>query len=415
MPRAVFPLAALAFAAVSGLAAAPARAQDLPDGWKLERRAGEATLTPPGLKRGEVFVVTILPEEEPGRRSLADWFAEQVARDMPLQGTVVKDGPTEPAAGGALRRALLIEDARGRRLLLVYVAAPSPRGKHQLLRALSTPRPEVYARNMEIAGKIIAGQPVDRPADRPAPEETRRERSKPPEPDPKAAYRTAPGRGIQPSEIELVMANMGVNAALLGSGITAPEFKPVLLLKSGEYCMRVDLPPGDIDAAAHKRAHPGAWGKWRRVGSKYERTNAKGNWVKAGWERRLSPARPGEELRGTYASTSGGGNSAYGGNVTVASVNRLTFLPGGKFRLERTGATIFDGSRGPVGGGVSSSSEADGTYELEGSSLELRHRDGTVERRAFHWGDPKGKTSIFLNQVLYALDDEKAGKKRRRR
>jgi hypothetical protein len=110
MSRAVLPLAALAIAAVSGLAAAPARAQSLPDGWKLERRAGEVTLTPPGLD------------------------------------------------------------------------------------------------------KIIAGQPVA-PA----------RRDQPSEPDPKAAYRTAPERGIQPSQIELVMTNMGINAALLGSGITAPR------------------------------------------------------------------------------------------------------------------------------------------------------------------------------------------------
>jgi hypothetical protein len=60
--------------------------------------------------------------------------------------------------------------------------------------------------------KIIAGQPVA-PA----------RRDQPSEPDPKAAYRTAPERGIQPSQIELVMTNMGINAALLGSGITAPR------------------------------------------------------------------------------------------------------------------------------------------------------------------------------------------------
>jgi len=42
-----------------------------------------------------------------------------------------------------------------------------------------------------------------------------------------------------------------------------------------------------------------------------------------------------------------------------------------------------------------------GSYQLDGSTLELRHDDGRVERRAFLWGDRENKTSLRLDDMAF--------------
>jgi hypothetical protein len=101
----------------------------------------------------------------------------------------------------------------------------------------SPPDPAVYGPNLAIAGHSLSGQPPDAGAasddartgaDRPP---ARERRSDTPE-DRTAAYRTRPGRGIGPSEIEAVMAESGIDLAAYAGGVTTLSFEPVLLLKS---------------------------------------------------------------------------------------------------------------------------------------------------------------------------------------
>jgi hypothetical protein len=416
--------------ALSLLAPAVATAQSLPDGWRMEQRRGETLLHPPGLKAGEVFVVAVLAEVEPRGRSLKEWFVEEVKRDVPRQGKVINPGKVEAQPNGALGYSAGIE-RRGERLILLYMAAPSPRGKHQMVRVTSSPDPKVFQHRLVEAGDIISGKPPRKDAARHEHEhedehedEDEDEREAPtrrppePKPDRTAAYRTEPGRGIQPSQIEGVLAQMTIDPGLLGMGVTMPSFEPVLLLKNGEYCSRLDLPAMDMNAAAHKQARPGAWGKWRRRGRKYQRTNAKGEWIDARWDMPLFPARPGDKVSGTYSMIGGAGNSASGGGVSVNFTNSITFLPDGTFKGDQFGSTTIaqseNGQRGSgVSGVITSKSESDGRYRLDHGVLELRYNDGRVERRALNWGSKERKGSMFLNTTLYT--DKSGTKKRKRR
>jgi len=190
-----------------------------------------------------------------------------------------------------------------------------------------------------------------------------------------------------------------------------PTYKPVMVLKNGDACSYVDVPPADMDVAAHKQAHPGNWGTWRRRGRAYERLGRGGQWKEVDWKLRLHPARLGEELRGTLTSINalvmpGGG----GATTSVASSKTFTFLPGRRFRDERFTALSHQGDTTPSGQprvGVSGTSndKAEGTYVLDGSTLELRYSDGTVDRRAFLWASDERPGTIVLNTSVYLVKD----------
>jgi hypothetical protein len=404
--------------AIALLAPSLARAQSqgqvqLPPGWKMARRTDGVAITPPDLRAGEVFVVTMMPEEEPGGRSLRDWMIAKVKVDSPRQGRVVEQQAIQSHATGSLLQPMSIETRRGERLLLLYIAAPSPRQKFQLVRVLTSPDKEFYGPLMATAARIISGQPPDATAARerrPAREVERDPepgpRSRKPAADPTAAFRTEPGRGIKAAEIEAVMAEMEIDMGMYAAGITTMGFEPVLLLKSGEYCRSVELPAADMDVAAHKRARPDSWGKWRRRGGRFQRTDSDGHWIDAKWERRLTPARRGEQMSGTYSRIGGGGNTGVGGDVSIATTSEVTFLPGRRFRWGKFASTTFGGSSG-VSGVATNESDEHGTYNIEPGAIEFRYSDGRVERWAMHWGDAEGKGSVFFNRSLYTRPDQK--------
>jgi hypothetical protein len=389
----------------------------IPPGWHVVRHEGGITFSPPGLEQGEVFSVTILPDEEPGRRSLRDFLAAKVKEDLPRRGRVVKEGPVESKGPEILATRKLVEARGGGQLMLIYLAAPSLRRRFQLFRIVSSPDPAIYGPYLTIAGRSLSGQTADAGAasdaarakdDRPPAREQRRSETRQ---DRAAAYRTEPGRGIKLSEIEAVMAHSEIDFIAYAGGVTSMSFEPVLVLKNGEYCSMVDLPAADMNAAAHKQAHPSSWGRWRRRGGTYELTSSRGEWVDAKWDRRLTPARAGEELRGTYTRIAGGGNTAIGGDVSVTSTSEITFLPGRQFRRGSFGVTSFGGSSGVAGVATSDSGDS-GTYRVEAGALELRYADGRVERWALHWGDAKTKRSVFFNRSLYTISEPKNGRRR---
>jgi hypothetical protein len=139
-------------------------------------------------------------------------------------------------------------------------------------------------------------------------------------------------------------------------------------------------------------------GKWRRRGDGFQRLRSDGTWVAAEWNGELRPARPGDELDGEFRSVAG---SVLAGPDVFTAVNRdIRFLTGRRFR---TAGSVVNSRAGSVQGSsaraVTTSGE-DGTYRLDRDAIELRHSDGTVERRAFHWGS-KRKNMFFMNTTMY--------------
>ncbi|MCC7051619.1 MAG: hypothetical protein IT355_00040 [Gemmatimonadaceae bacterium] len=220
-----------------------------------------------------------------------------------------------------------------------------------------------------------------------------------------ARYRfvTAPGAGLQPSQIEAVFYEWRQELEIGGL-----QFKEALyvLLTDGTVRSGMPVPPQDLDVAASRRGEPGAWGRWRRAGTTYEfafgadRAFAR----KQGYV--VHPARAGLSLQGRYE-----GNSHYEipGGAGAWSNFGVTFSAGQRFERFRSGgagmsggygdtrvttATVYDddGAVGGVagatvaGGSVRRTPDTGarrGTWRTEGYALILTYDNGTVERLPF--------------------------------
>ena len=77
---------------------------------------------------------------------------------------------------------------------------------------------------------------------------------------------TAPGKGVQPDEIEAVMF-YGYNS--YGWGVSFEE-EQRLVLKDGWAYDNLHVPPADLDVAASRKNEPELWHKWRKNGKDYE-------------------------------------------------------------------------------------------------------------------------------------------------
>jgi hypothetical protein len=214
---------------------------------------------------------------------------------------------------------------------------------------------------------------------------------------------TAPGAGVQPSQIEAVYYEWKQVYEIGGL-----QFKEdlYLLLRDGTVHDGLPVPPQDLDVAASRRGEPEAWGRWRKVGTTYQfamhgdtRFESKQGYV-------VQPARAGLALLGRFE-----GNSHYqipGGAGSWANFGML-FSAGQRFERFRSGgagmtsgsgdmsistAAVYDddGAAGGVAGataaGGSSRRFADkgdrrGTYRTDGYALILTFENGTVQRLPF--------------------------------
>jgi len=325
------------------------------------------------------------------RTLYAAWFVRRVAQYTARLGTPLKEQPIETLRNGVLRQTLAIRDEAGRGIVAVYFGGVGTTDRFEVYRIVSSHR-EVMDAYVDTAVKIMRSWP-SRAADGTREErESREDRGS--RKDRQAAYRTAPGAGIRPSEIEMFAAERRMSVAPLTLTVS-PTYVPVMLLKNGEYCESIDLPPGDMNVAAHKQAHPHRWGKWRRRGKKFERFVEKKGWTAVNWEQRLYPARKGDELRGAFRRIT----STAAARTSIVSDRTLTFLPGGRFSDGKTTTLI---APYPGASGSRKRQPKLGTYRLDGSAIELHYPDGTVQRRAFLWAGTT-KKSIYLDDELWAI------------
>lgn len=354
-----------------------------PAGWKTERKGDEIMMSPPGLKSGEVFVLVLQPGLDGGRRPLRAWLDDRVASVGKRIGKQVQDDGTRNLPDGSINTARIFRNKKGALVYTMFTAGPRPGGKIGLLSVLCSPEAVCNAHRPAVEKMFarIAGAKTEPRAER---RETRRAEER-------EAYVTAPGRGVAASDIEAVLVETFTTSG--AGGMSFEATKAILLLKNGDYCDQMDVTPADMNVAAHKQAHPGAWGRWRRGGGKYE-VLEDGTWKPAdNWKLRLEPARPGQKLTGTFESVTATGLAS----AAIVSSSSLSFLPGGRFRRGRSVTTTTSSVA------ASSTEKNEGSYRLDGRTLELRFDDGRVDRRAFHWLDVKKQDAAYFNGVLYLL------------
>lgn len=241
-----------------------------------------------------------------------------------------------------------------------------------------------------------------------------------PAPPPRqSAPQSAPAASASPSAHAGNWANVsGVYFRSLASfgvgGMMVMKFFPLILFKDGSYFEIEDTPLEDIDLAASRAAKPRDWGRWSRKGNTFFLTDDKGKTndydLQQGNFFQAFPASPGTTLAGSYKTISGGGNTAFGGDVMIASQGRYTFLPGGVFSTERSTGAMNSGASTGVGSTVAANKAGRGRFSVDRYTLVVTHANGRQERSFFAFGSEKtpprlDRDMIFIGDSVYTLDD----------
>ena len=213
---------------------------------------------------------------------------------------------------------------------------------------------------------------------------------------------TAPGKGVQPDEIEAVMF-YGYNS--YGWGVSFEE-EQRLVLKDGWAYDNLRVPPADLDVAASRKNEPELWHQWRKSGDDYE-IEKNGAWKKLPGIA-VRSAKAGETLNRSYTYSASGG-SYYGG---YALFKTLKFKPDGTFDSNDYGSTHANSNglgqinsegigHGAISHGASSSNDR-GRYKLDGYTIEMTQPDGTTARQLFFfWADDK---NISIGGATYSSE-----------
>lgn len=208
----------------------------------------------------------------------------------------------------------------------------------------------------------------------------------------------------------------GVYFRLIGTfgvgGMAGMDFEPIILFKDGSYVEIRDAALEDMDIGADRQARPRSWGKWNKAGAAFVLTGVSGKAntyeLQQGQFFKAYPASA-AKLLPAYKCLSGGGNSALGGEVTIAIKSKIAFAPDGRF-VE--GSDVGATSSGNMSGwatAVSASNGKNGTYVVKDHTLTLTYADGTVKREFFAFAlrktppqpDPE---MIFIGDSVYTDD-----------
>jgi hypothetical protein len=201
---------------------------------------------------------------------------------------------------------------------------------------------------------------------------------------------------LKPAEIRGIVLHTEYGIGV--GGMSVVQYNPYLLLTDGTIYANPYVCAYDLDVVKSRGVEPKKWGTWKLVDAttlvvtmssdnRPEKWEGKGIWFWA------SPAKKGERLDGTWSTISGGGNTAYGGGTIVVASNVLTFNNQGQFTTLSTGGGTYSGATGAVT--AYSNRDAAGTYVLDGYSLELKYKNGTVIRRNFCSYDDSREVWIF--------------------
>lgn len=194
------------------------------------------------------------------------------------------------------------------------------------------------------------------------------------------------------AQIELVGLETGYGYD--GFGNVRYEFTWVLLLKSGDAVRDSEAitTPGGL--AAHRRANPDSWTKWRKVGRSVEMlTN--GRWK--AFDRVSGP--PPRQLAGSFSRT-----STSVGAGTAAQLSATMVFDGKRFASARSAGSI---TAGHGGGGVTTSgrSGSQGTYSIDGYVITLRHDDGQVAESTV-FTHPTDHDIVWIGGQTYTRDHD---------
>jgi len=193
-------------------------------------------------------------------------------------------------------------------------------------------------------------------------------------------------------------------------GMMISDFEPVILFRDGSYYEVEGEALEDVDLAASRAAKPRIWGRWRKQGSTFLLTDSKGRTedyrLQQGSFFKAFPAEAaGGRLSRPYKRVSGGGDSAMGGSMAIATLSNFTFAPDGRFT---TGSSM--GASGANVAAYSRRAPTPGRYRIERHTIMLTGPDGRSRREFFAIGSqgtsPRLDTDmIFIGDRVFVKDD----------
>ncbi|BAY90217.1 MULTISPECIES: hypothetical protein [unclassified Tolypothrix] len=225
--------------------------------------------------------------------------------------------------------------------------------------------------------------------------------SKPPKTPKKAeqpaAKKPEPVTSSSDNELVKQIDSFGFNSrTVMGiGGFLTTDIYPVVLFRNGDALTNVEGLSFSGGIAAHKRAKPDEWTRWRSQGGKIELAS------KDGWEAlpfsKTYPKLPNNfKLNGLFRSLSGTGNVAIGGSQSVVAWQQYSFSPDGRvMRGQGAGASNDSFATGSI------APNERGRYRIEGLMLYINYDDGSSERRILITDPKDPKSVIWLDGVSY--------------
>ena len=416
MMRAMFATSVAALGLVAVAAADPAA----PKGWT--KTAGDARSVY-SAGAGTAVELRLYPADADPRR-LEDWLDARKKRGVDGLGSI-DYGDTKPAADGAIMAVGMTGSGASARFVMALACARADGSKRfaELILPQDVDLVQAYA---EPASQILAEacvQPDSAPAAvEPAKPATRTATA------PLPAAKTSPlpaGAAITDADVEGVLYSWTQTWEVTGLQYRDQTY---LLLKDGTA--RDGVPEAALDAfdaRADRRANPENWGTWKRSGKNYLVNFGEGFDAPPGQMLRVKAAR-GERLHNTFEWSS----SASIGEYAAWSTWGLKLNRDGTFQRWRSsgaggGSGGSDGSFGMVVGddkGSSSSTSAggvfsgggtrttgvtdddlEGEYFIDGWTLELRYRNGDVQRNFFFTNEERTDIWFEGNELFVRKKD----------
>jgi hypothetical protein len=195
-------------------------------------------------------------------------------------------------------------------------------------------------------------------------------------------------------------------------GMVISDFEPLVFFRDGSY-FEVEGPAiEDTDLGASRRAKPNKWGRWAKNGDAFTLTSAKGkssqHKLQDGSFFKAFPAEASSnKLAAKYTRVSGGGNSALGGEMTIAAQTDLSFTADGRYMRASAAGAIGSGNTTGVATSVySQSARGIGRYRIERYTITLTEPDGKIRRQFFAFASKKSPPQpatdmLFLGDRVY--------------
>jgi hypothetical protein len=392
-------------------------------GWKMQEESGRYRFTPVALLNNKTFIYEIMPPVKQSGQTIETWFRQAIEQDMEQTGYTLPAGNSIKIneQRGIYTFAGQVTDKNNKSWYLSYVTYSSTNGQYRMARMLSTPDLNYFTTNGKAVmthfaklaredGFAFSKTAEQGTTDGSTDKKTTTTTSTTNTPKAEDFYTE---NGLKPAQIKGVVMSlhyrMGVGGYMYGF------YDPYLMLADGSVYNDPSISPYKFDVAKSKQLEPKKWGTWREIGktiyltwpneekSRDRLDTLTKNWF---WTR---PATNSEKLVGSYKTISGGGNTAFGGNVMIVSAANLTFNNGGQFTMETTAGGSNSGDFG-VSSTAYSSQEKAGTYLLNGYSIEMKFNSGKVQQQLFYFY-PDSKDVFSVGGRDYLPTDETKKKK----